>query len=62
MKRKKRERTVEEVFPNARARQAADEAIDKLDPKEPMTTFLDTWETAYFAVAGRSPFRKNEGR
>jgi len=58
MKRKKKERTVEEVFPNARGRQAADEAIDKLDPKEPMTKFLDTWHAAYVAVAGRSPFMK----
>jgi hypothetical protein len=55
---RRRERTVEEVFPNAKARQAADEAIDALDPKEAMTTFLDTWEAAYFAVAGKSPFRK----
>ncbi|HTQ42470.1 MAG TPA: hypothetical protein VMI75_06895 [Polyangiaceae bacterium] len=58
MKRKRRERSVEDVFPNARARQAADEAIGKLDPKETMTKFLDTWEAAYFAVAGCSPFRK----
>lgn len=58
MKRKKKERTVEEVFPTARARQTADEAIDKLDPKESMTKFLDTWHAAYVAAGGRSPFLK----
>jgi hypothetical protein len=58
VKKKKRERTVEEIFPNTRARQAADEAIDKLDPKETMTTFLDTWHAAYVAAGGRSPFMK----
>jgi hypothetical protein len=60
VKRKKKERSVEEEFPNARARQAADEAIDKLGVDQPMHVYLDTWEAAYFAVAGRSPFRKNE--
>lgn len=57
MKRKKRERTVEEMFPNARARQAADEAIDSLDPKEPMTKFLDTWIVKYAEVAGIDPLK-----
>jgi hypothetical protein len=57
MKKNKSQPAVEDYFPNARARKAADDAIDKLDPQLPMTTFLDTWENAYFEVAGRSPFR-----
>jgi hypothetical protein len=54
---KKKQLSVEELFPNARARKAADDAIDKLDPKLPMTAFLDRWEAEYFATCGRSPFR-----
>jgi hypothetical protein len=59
MTKRKKERSVEEVFPNARARKAADEAIDKLDPKLPMTAFLDAWEAAYLASCGKSPFRNS---
>jgi len=55
---KRKERTVEELFPNAAARKAADDAIDRLDPKLPMTAFLDAWEAAYFGIAKKSPFRK----
>jgi hypothetical protein len=58
MPKKRKERTVEELFPNARARVAADAAIDKLDVSLPMHVFLDTWEAAYFAVAKKSPFRE----
>lgn len=57
MKRKRYEPSVEELFPSARGRQAADEAIDALDPKEKMTTFLDCWENAYWTTTGKSPFR-----
>jgi hypothetical protein len=53
----KQELTVEKLYPNARARRAADEAIDQLDPKLPMTAFLDAWDQAYFDVAKESPFR-----
>jgi hypothetical protein len=57
---KRKQPTVEELFPNARARKAADEAIDLLDPSLPMTTFLDCWENAYHvASGGKSPFRKS---
>ena len=62
MGKRKKQRTVEEVFPSARARQAADDAIDGLDPKEPMCVFLDTWETAYFRAAGKSPFRETKSK
>ena len=58
MKKKRRELTVEQLFPHARARAAADEAIDKLSVSEPMHVYLDTWEAAYYAVAKKSPFRK----
>lgn len=54
---KKKQPSVDELFPNARARKAADDAIDQLDPKLSMTAFLDAWEAAYFASCGRSPFR-----
>lgn len=60
MRKKRKEQTVEEKFPNARARAFADEAIDKLDPKLPMTVFLDAWEAAYFKIAKKSPFRDTE--
>ena len=56
MAKRKKERTVEELFPNARARKLADDAIDKLDVSLPMHVYLDTWEAAYFA-ATKSPFR-----
>ncbi len=54
---KRKQKTVEELFPNARARKAADDAIDKLDVSLPMHVYLDTWEAAYYAAAGQSPFR-----
>lgn len=57
MKKKRNQPAVEDLFPNARARKAADAAVDQLDPQLPMTAFLDAWEAAYFEVAGRSPFR-----
>lgn len=41
-------------FPNAKAREAADKAIDKIDPTEPMTTYLDTWIAAYLAAGGKT--------
>jgi hypothetical protein len=48
---------VEKLFPNPNARKVADEAVDALPATEPMTTFLDVWEAAYFSVAKKSPFR-----
>ena len=39
-------------FPSKSARLRADEAVDRLNPNEPMTTYLDTWIAAYKA-AGR---------
>lgn len=60
MKKKKSERGVEQIFPNAKGRAAADASTDKLDPKLPMTSFLDAWEDAYFKVVGSSPFREKK--
>jgi hypothetical protein len=57
MKKKRKQLTIEELFPNARARLAADEAIDKLAVTEPMNAYLDQWEAIYFSVAKHSPFR-----
>jgi hypothetical protein len=54
---KRKPRTVEELFPNARARKAKGDAIDALDVSLAMHVYLDTWEAAYFAVAKKSPFR-----
>jgi len=45
MKKKRKEPTIEEKFPNAKARAAADAAIDKLDVALPMHVYLDTWES-----------------
>ena len=42
-----------ENFPNASAREVADEAIDKLDVGEPMTKFIDTWLASYKAAGGK---------
>lgn len=44
-------------FPSAHARDAADKAIDQLDPKEPMTVFLDTWFEAYIAAGGKTTLK-----
>jgi LPS sulfotransferase NodH len=39
-------------FPTPHAREAADRAIDKLDPSLPMTAFIDAWIAAYLAAGG----------
>lgn len=57
MKKKKKEETVEKRFPNARARAAADAAIEGLDAKLPMTVFLDTWIVKYAEVTGVDPMK-----
>ena len=44
-------------FPTPNARNAADHAIDKLDPKLPMTDFLDAWIAAYIAAGGRTSLK-----
>jgi len=41
-------------FPSAAAREAADKAVDAVDPKESMTTFLDVWLAAYVRAGGKT--------
>lgn len=54
----KRTSTIEKLFPCARARDAADKAVDALPVTATMAEHLDAWEQAYFDIAGKSPFRK----
>jgi hypothetical protein len=42
-----------ENFPTVRARAEADKAVDALDPKLPMTAFVDAWIAAYKAAGGQ---------
>lgn len=44
-------------FPTVAARDAADRAVDKLDPREPMTTFLDTWVIEYIKAGGKTDIK-----
>ena len=50
--------SVEKVFPDARARRAADAVVDAMDTSLSMRDFLDAWEAKYFEVAGSSPVRR----
>jgi len=43
-------------FPDPRAREAADIAIDALSVDEPMHVFLDTWIAAYQTSGGKVDF------
>ncbi len=52
-KNSKKKGGVEDSFPTAQARKAADDAIDSLDPKLPMTAYIDEWYIAYVAAGGR---------
>ena len=51
---KKKPKTLEQLFPDSAARTMADQVVDKMDAKLPMTDFLDAWD---FRVAKKSPFR-----
>jgi hypothetical protein len=44
-------------FPSAAARAKADATIDRLDPQEPMTTFLDAWIRAYIDAGGKTKLK-----
>ena len=44
-------------FPNPAARAEADKVIDGLDPKEPMSKFIDTWIEAYHRAGGKRGIR-----
>ena len=41
-------------FPTVAACNAADQAIDHLDPTLPMTVYLDTWLAAYVKAGGKT--------
>lgn len=47
--------TVEQKFPNASARRAADEIVDNMSDDEPMSAFLAAWIDAYYNVANTLP-------
>ncbi len=41
-------------FPTVHARAVADKAIDDLDPREPMTKYIDVWIQAYVKAGGKT--------
>ncbi len=47
--------TVEQKFPNAQARRAADEAIDVLSDNEPMSYYVQVWIDTYYKTAHTLP-------
>jgi hypothetical protein len=44
-------------FPTAHARDAADKAVDALDPTSPMTTYIDVWIAAYIKAGGKTEIK-----
>jgi len=44
-------------FPNARAREVADAAMDAIHATAPMQVFLDRWIEAYLAAGGRTDLK-----
>ena len=44
---------MEKMYPDKKARDAADEAVDHLSNDEPMTRFIILWEEIYLANGGR---------
>jgi len=55
----KRGTTVEQLYPNKRCRDAADKAVDALDPKRvTLADALDAFDQAYVDAGGKSPWRK----
>lgn len=46
-------------FPTARARNAADEAVDRLPPAATMQEHIDEWFRVYRATGGREPWYKD---
>lgn len=59
MKPKKKPVTLEALYPNARARRAADAAIDALPTTSTtLAAALDIYDEAYVQAGGKSPWRK----
>lgn len=52
-KKSKKKDLVEEIFPTAQARKAADEAIEPIESSQPMWVFIDEWYKAYVAAGGK---------
>jgi hypothetical protein len=52
MSAKSDERWFAQRFPSGGAREAADRAVDAIDVREPMATFIDAWVRAYKAAGG----------
>ena len=48
-------KALKERFPTARARDAADRAVDELPLTAPMTAFVDKWIEVYRKVGGVEP-------
>ncbi len=46
-------KTVEARYPDARARRAADEAIDGLSVDDSMLKYIVVWEAAYLEAGGK---------
>ena len=45
------------MFPDSKARDAADRSVDELQTSEPMSLYLDTWIAAYIAAGGKTPWQ-----
>lgn len=54
---KKDEAWIVKHFPDKRARDMADQAIEPLDPKLPMTAYLDAWFIAYLKAGGKTKLK-----
>lgn len=48
----KRERRIEQVYPNEAARKVADKAVDGLSVEESMLKHMVVWEEAYLEAGG----------
>ena len=52
--------TLRKRFPTARARWAADKAVDRLDVNASMAVYIDTWVAAYRAAGGKEKEYKDD--
>lgn len=53
----KTEKSVEQRFPDPKARRAADAAINMIDTHETMKVYIDVWIAAYIAAGGKTSFK-----
>ncbi len=47
---------IEEMYPDKKAREAADEVVDGMSNDESMTAFIVAWEEAYLLAGGNVCF------